>query len=96
MASIEEQHHIAKEAAFTTLGRAIADFTIRGDSAAAAIEEACVRRRQEQDSADRDTQFSSLARQVGDAQRSGRDIAPLLAKLVKLRRAEIGPPVTFY
>jgi len=85
-----DPNKIANETGFATLGRAIAGNMRTGQSIDKLVEDARIRRRQEQDSADRMTQFAGLARQVGDASRAGKDIAPLLDKLVQLRTREIG------
>jgi hypothetical protein len=84
MNNIEESTKLAKETRWASIGRAIAD----GSSREKWMQEAAVLRRQEQDSADRETQFAALARQIGDALRVGRDTAELVGKLVALRTLE--------
>jgi hypothetical protein len=86
MNNLEESTKQSKEARWATIGRAIAD----GSNRDRWMQEAAILRRQEQDSADRETQFAALARQVGDAIRVGRDCSPLLDALCKLRQKEIG------
>ena len=90
MKNNEEKTKIAKEAKFATLGRALADYTMRGDSITLLVNETQTLRQIEQDSVGKETQFASLARQVGDAARSGREITTLLMRLVELRQREVG------
>ncbi len=90
----EEATKIARETRFAVLGRAIADALRAGDPAQALIDEATLRRRQEQDSAAKEQRFAALARQIGDANRNGKDLGPLLARAAALRAAELGPAVT--
>ncbi len=54
------------------------------------MQEAAILRRQEQDSADKQTQFAAIARQIGDAIRVGRETDALLDAICKLRRQELG------
>ncbi len=89
VSKVAEAFKIANETRFATIGRAIADAVAGGLPTTKLVEEAQLRRRQEQESADRMTQFAALARQVGDAASSGRDTAPLLARLIELRRREV-------
>jgi hypothetical protein len=85
----EEQTKIAKEVAFATLGRAIADGTSKGADVKLLLQDAAVRRQQEQNQGDRTTKFAALVRQVGDAINSGKPIDELLDQLVELRHAEL-------
>lgn len=82
---------IDPNAAFTTKGRELADATARGQDTAHLVQQLTAMRQQEQDSADKATQFAALARLVGDANRSGRDTRPLLMRLMELRRRELTP-----
>jgi uncharacterized GH25 family protein len=93
LSRLEESTKIASEAHWATLGRAIADELTRGGDAAALVEEATHRRYLEQQRADRETQFAALARQIGDAHRQHRELAPLIQKIRALRRAELGAPL---
>ncbi|MFZ1085462.1 MAG: hypothetical protein WAN35_10890 [Terracidiphilus sp.] len=86
MNNLEESTKQSREARWATIGRAIAD----GSNREKWMQEAAILRRQEQDSADRQTQFSALARQIGDALRAGRDCGPLLDLLCDLRHQELG------
>jgi hypothetical protein len=88
--NLEESTKLSKDARFATLGRAIADASISGQSIREAVAEAQLLRWQEQDSASRETRMSALVRQIGDASRSGKAIAPLIAQLIDLRRTELG------
>lgn len=88
----EEQTKIAREAKFATLGRAIADTIAAGGSAQVLIQEAALRRQQEQESADKLTQFAALTRQIGDAYRQQRSLEPLIHAVIELRKRELGPP----
>jgi hypothetical protein len=85
MNNIEESTKLGKEVRWAVIGRAIAD----GVELQRWVSEAAILRRQEQDSACRETQFAALARQVGDAVRSGADLAPLLDSLRALRKHEL-------
>ena len=87
MNNLEESTKLSREARWATIGRAIAD----GKEREHWMLEASLLRRQEQQSADHQTQFSALARQIGDAVWSGRDTEELEAELVALRRGEVGP-----
>lgn len=87
----EEQTKIAKEAAFATLGRAIADAAngIDAGNLKLLVEDATVRRQAEQLSGTRTTKFAALTRQIGDATHSGQPIDALIDQLVELRSAEL-------
>jgi hypothetical protein len=91
----EEQTKIAKEAAFATLGRAIADAISGNGNLDKVLIEAASRRKQEQDGTARSTsghramQFAALTRQVGDALNVGNPVEELLKQLVDLRSAEL-------
>ncbi|MGO9317568.1 MAG: hypothetical protein ACLPXT_00395 [Terracidiphilus sp.] len=85
----EEQTKIAKEAAFATLGRAIADKVSGGEKPDKLLEDAVVRRQQEQEGGTRTTKFAALTRQIGDAVNSGDSTAELIKQLVELRCAEL-------
>jgi hypothetical protein len=91
VSAAEEQTRTAHEAGFATIGRAIADRAARGDEINGLVEEAARRRKYEQESADRLTQFAGLARQIGDAANSGNDLQQTIQRLVELRRRELGP-----
>ncbi len=73
MSKLEGANKIADDVHFAVIGRAIADAARRGESFEGLANEALLLRQHEQDSADRQVQFARLARQIGDARRSGRD-----------------------
>ena len=90
MNNLEESTKISRETKWAVLGRELADRKIAGKNLSAAINEAMILRRIEQDRADRETRFAGLARQVGDAARNGKDTTALLDQLADLRRVELG------
>lgn len=94
MNNIEEVTKQSQEAHWAILGRAIADELRAGKNVETLVNEAALLRRQEQDSANRETMLAAVTRQIGDARRSGRDVVPLMKQLVALRRNEIdGTPI---
>ena len=90
---LEEASKIVREAKFATLGRAIADAPENSDQLAWAINEATLRRSQEQANSDKLIEFAALARQIGDAHRQHKDLALLIQQIRELRRQELGPAV---
>lgn len=86
MNKLEEAMRQSDETRWAVIGRAIAD----GQDRAKWMQEAAILRRQEQDSADKQTQFAAIARQIGDAIRVGRETDALLDAICKLRRQELG------
>jgi cyanophycinase-like exopeptidase len=90
----ETQSRTAKEAGLATLGRNIADTAARGDDLGHLIIDAANRRASEQSNVDRATQFAALVRQIGDAHRQHRDLAPLIHDIRILRQQELGVAVS--
>jgi len=88
----EEQTKIAKEAAFAALGRAIADAAHSKSELKILLQDAAVRREQEQNGGTRSNEFAALVRQIGDAINNQKPIGELIEKLVDLRRAELVQP----
>jgi hypothetical protein len=88
----EEQTKIAKEAAFAALGRAIADAANSKSELKILLQDAAVRREQEQNGGTRSNEFAALVRQIGDAINNQKPIGELIEKLVDLRRAELVQP----
>jgi hypothetical protein len=89
VSALEQANRTAKEAGFAILGRAIADAMLRnGYVPPAMLADAYNRRRQEQQSVDRMTQFAALVRQIGDAIYAGKEVDELVQKLVALRQFE--------
>lgn len=90
--NIEESTKIAAEAKFATLGRAIADALLNNMDASGLLATVNQLRRIEQDNVDRSTRFAALARQLGDATRTGKDTAylgRLCQELQQLRSHEL-------
>ncbi|HXR39034.1 MAG TPA: hypothetical protein VN776_08075 [Terracidiphilus sp.] len=91
MRNIEESTKIAREARLATLGRAIADQITRSAPVMPLVQEAAILRASEQERASRETRFAGLVRQLGDAHNAGQDCKAIMAQLIDLRRAELGP-----
>ena len=86
----EEQTKIAKESAFVSLGRAIADGARNKGNIDKLLREAAIRRAHEQTYRNNNSaKFAALVRQVGDAINVGESIDALIAQLVDLRSAEL-------
>jgi len=84
----------SREAGGGTLACELADAAIEGRSIERHVEEARQERLHEQQTADRNTEFAALGRQIGDAAQVGRSIAPLVQRLVALRKEMLGAPIT--
>ncbi len=91
MKDAAEATKIAKETGWSTIACALADATREGNTATAAylIDHLREMRLIEQQGSDYNSSMAALGRQIGDAAQKGRDTAPMIAALVKVRNRQL-------
>ena len=88
MATVEETYKLAANTRFAVLGRALVDARHDHRSRASIVEQLASLRLAEHERQGFVVRIAALARQVGDAARSGADLGPLLAELMAVVDAE--------
>jgi glucose-6-phosphate-specific signal transduction histidine kinase len=90
MTKLDDAVKTGEDVRFTALGRELADRVVRGIGAQSIVDELQLLRRLEQDRGSKAEKIAALARQIGDAARNSKPLETLVARLVELRRMELG------